>query len=77
MCFLFRNRYPLLIDAVIQSMGHGFIGTDRSTMSMVAGRRVESWQNGATRTVRFGFPGADDHHPQMETTRKLAKSRWL
>ncbi|EJD41495.1 hypothetical protein AURDEDRAFT_115423 [Auricularia subglabra TFB-10046 SS5] len=53
--------YPVLIDAVIQSMGRGFVGTDRSTMSMVAARRVEDWEDGPYAYVRWGRPGADDH----------------
>ncbi|KAJ7110064.1 hypothetical protein C8R44DRAFT_842487 [Mycena epipterygia] len=53
--------YPVLIDAVIQSRGVGFVGTDRSTMSVVAARRVESWQMGPTRMVMWGTPDADDH----------------
>ncbi|TFK21604.1 hypothetical protein FA15DRAFT_597574 [Coprinopsis marcescibilis] len=53
--------YPVLIDAVIQSGGMGFVGTDQSTMSVLARRRVESWRDGAVRTVKWGKPGADDH----------------
>lgn len=58
---LFGPWYPVFIDAVIQSNGHGFVGTDRSTMSVMARRRVESWHDGPTRTVRWGHPHADDH----------------
>ncbi|KAK0233621.1 hypothetical protein IW262DRAFT_1331502 [Armillaria fumosa] len=58
---LLGDWYPVLIDAAIQSGGVGFVGTDRSTMSLLARRRVETWQNGVTRTVRWGHPGADDH----------------
>ncbi|KAJ7103060.1 hypothetical protein B0H15DRAFT_767901, partial [Mycena belliarum] len=53
--------YPVLIDAVIQSSGLGFVGTDRSTMSILAARRVESWRDGIVRFVKWGKPGADDH----------------
>ncbi|CAK5280618.1 unnamed protein product [Mycena citricolor] len=53
--------YPILIDAVIQSSGSGFVGTARSTVSILARRRVESWQNGPTRMVRWGRLGSDDH----------------
>ncbi|TFK30925.1 hypothetical protein FA15DRAFT_662992 [Coprinopsis marcescibilis] len=53
--------YPVLIDAGIQSSGMGFVGTDRSTMSILARRRVQSWKDGATRTVKWGKPGSDDH----------------
>ncbi|KAG6334538.1 hypothetical protein ID866_4554 [Astraeus odoratus] len=53
--------YPLLIDAVLQSSGVGFVGTDHSTMSLVALRRMQDWQDGAARLTKFGWPGADDH----------------
>ncbi|KAF9245804.1 hypothetical protein BU15DRAFT_40619 [Melanogaster broomeanus] len=53
--------YPLLIDAVLQSSGAGFVGTQGSTMSNVAKRRVESWHDGPTRVAKWGHPGADDH----------------
>ncbi|KAK7031517.1 hypothetical protein R3P38DRAFT_2924116 [Favolaschia claudopus] len=53
--------HPMLIDAVIQSSAVGFVGTDRSTVSALSGRRVESWNHGVTRTVLWGKPGADDH----------------
>ncbi|KAF7317860.1 hypothetical protein MKEN_00873900 [Mycena kentingensis (nom. inval.)] len=46
--------YPILIDAAIQSGAAGFVGTDRSTVSIMAKRRVESWNNGPTRMVRWG-----------------------
>lgn len=55
------SRYPVLIDAVIQSSGVGFVGTDRSTMSILARRRVQSWQDGAVRTLKWGRLGSDDH----------------
>ena len=54
-------RYPLLVDAVIQSSGIGMIGTASSTMSVLAGRRVESWYDGVWKQVKWGRPGADDH----------------
>jgi len=53
--------YPVLIDAVIQSSGVGFVGTDRSTMSILARRRVQSWQDGVVRTLKWGRLGSDDH----------------
>jgi len=53
--------YPVLIDAAIQSGGVGFVGTDRSTMSILARRRVQSWQDGVVRTLKWGQPGSDDH----------------
>lgn len=51
--------YLPVLDAVIQSMGAGFVGTDRSTMSTVAGRRVETWNGGIYRLVRWGRADAD------------------
>jgi hypothetical protein len=54
-------RYPLLVDAVIQSSGIGMVGTTSSTMSVLAGRRVESWYDGVWKQVKWGRPGADDH----------------
>ncbi|KAJ7768862.1 hypothetical protein B0H16DRAFT_1518426 [Mycena metata] len=53
--------YPVLIDTAIQSEGKGFVGTDRSTVSLIAGRRVEEWNDGVLRSVKWGKVGADDH----------------
>ncbi|KAI0068090.1 hypothetical protein BV25DRAFT_1793181 [Artomyces pyxidatus] len=53
--------YPLLIDAVIQASGLGLVGTDRSTMSLLAGRRVQDWNGGVYLNVKWGTPHADDH----------------
>ncbi len=55
------HRYPVLVDAVIQSGAIGFVGTDRSTMSILARRRAETWHNAVSRTVKWGNPTADDH----------------
>lgn len=41
----------MLVEVAIQGYGTGFIGTQSSTMSLVAQRRVEHWQKGVTRTV--------------------------
>ncbi|KZT08882.1 uncharacterized protein LAESUDRAFT_648242 [Laetiporus sulphureus 93-53] len=53
--------YPVILDAVIQSRGMGFVGTDRSTFSVMARRRVSEWNGGAVRTVKWGHPDADAH----------------
>ncbi|KDN51561.1 hypothetical protein RSAG8_00106, partial [Rhizoctonia solani AG-8 WAC10335] len=53
--------FPLLLDVVFQSMGKGFVGTDRSTMSELARVRVEGWNDGESALVRWGTPGADNH----------------
>ncbi|TFK99714.1 hypothetical protein BDV98DRAFT_623553 [Pterulicium gracile] len=60
----YGDWYPVFIDAVIQSGGAGFVGTDRSTMSILARRRVQSWRKsgtGVVRTIKWGTVGADDH----------------
>jgi hypothetical protein len=54
-------RYPILIDAAIQSGGLGFVGTDMSTVSLIARKRVVAWNGGSVRTVRWGHLGADEH----------------
>ncbi|KAJ3844938.1 hypothetical protein EV361DRAFT_943988 [Lentinula raphanica] len=58
---LYGHWHPVLIDAIIQSGGVGFVGTWGSTMSILAKRRVEAWQGGVTRLVKWGYVGADDH----------------
>ncbi|ELU44476.1 hypothetical protein AG1IA_01505 [Rhizoctonia solani AG-1 IA] len=55
------HRYPVVLDAVFQSLGTGFVGTDRSTMSLLSQRRVESWNNGVASLVKWGSPNADAH----------------
>lgn len=62
------GRHPVLIDAVIQSGGIGFVGTWGSTMSIMAKRRVEAWHGGITRQVQWGYVGADDHWSGFEWT---------
>ncbi|KAJ7070890.1 hypothetical protein C8F01DRAFT_1244580 [Mycena amicta] len=57
----YGDWYPVLLDAVIQSRGAGFVGTDRSTMSIIAARRVGDWNHGPHRLVKWGSKGADDH----------------
>lgn len=53
--------YPVLLDAILQSRGAGFVGTEYSTMSLLALRRVQDWNGGAVRMAKWGRPGADDH----------------
>ncbi|KAI6012459.1 hypothetical protein F5J12DRAFT_781406 [Pisolithus orientalis] len=53
--------YPVLLDAILQSRGAGFVGTEYSTMSLLALRRVQDWDDGAVRMAKWGRPGADDH----------------
>jgi len=54
-------RYPVLIDAVIQSSGVGMIGQTRSTYALLAGRRVRDWQNGVHKVMKWETKDADDH----------------
>jgi aspartyl/asparaginyl beta-hydroxylase (cupin superfamily) len=49
------RRYPVLIDAVIQSSGIGLVGMYGSTMSLLAGRRVQDWNNGVYKLVKWGI----------------------
>jgi hypothetical protein len=53
--------YPVFLDAVIQSRGVGFLGTARSTMSLLAKRRVEDWQGGIGQMVQWN---AWNEHPE-------------
>ncbi|KAG6328267.1 hypothetical protein ID866_10822 [Astraeus odoratus] len=53
--------YPVFLDSIMLSNAAGFVGTDHSTFSFLALRRVQYWNDGAVRTVRFGSPGADNH----------------
>ena len=57
----YGNWYPVLLDAVVQSMAVGFVGTEESTFSHIARRRVVDWNGGAARMVKWGRPGADAH----------------
>jgi len=59
--------YPSLLDAVMLSLAQGFVGTDRSTYSLMAKRRVEEWNDdgggwgqGLGAMVKWGWVGADD-----------------
>jgi hypothetical protein len=48
-----------VLDTVAQSMAHALVGTARSTVTLVALRRVHSWQGGISRQVQWGWPDAD------------------
>ena len=53
--------YPVILDAVVQSFAVGFVGTDRSTFSTLARRRVADWNGGVVRMVKWGSEDADAH----------------
>jgi len=53
--------YPSVIDACLLAHASAFVGTDKSTYSLIAKRRVQDWANGPVRMVRWGNVGADDH----------------
>ncbi|KAK7695288.1 hypothetical protein QCA50_002478 [Cerrena zonata] len=57
--------YPVILDSAIQSNGLGFVGTDRSTFSILSMRRVQDWHGGATRLVKWGKKDADAHRKRM------------
>ncbi|KZO90789.1 hypothetical protein CALVIDRAFT_374962 [Calocera viscosa TUFC12733] len=42
----FGEWYPSVLDSVFLSLGKGFVGTEGSTMSLLAKRRVEDWGGG-------------------------------
>ena len=50
----------MIIDVTAQSFGKGFVGTDRSTLSLVTLKRVLDWNDGVYYRVRWGRIGADD-----------------
>jgi hypothetical protein len=52
--------YEILLDSAILSMGAGFVGTAESTMTMIAGRRVEDWNDGVWQMVKWGAHVVDD-----------------
>lgn len=49
------RRHPVILDAVFQSMGAGFVGTMGSTMSDSARKRVRGWHNGPGVDVHRGY----------------------
>ena len=53
--------WAIVLDACIQSMASGFVGTAHSTVSLISERRVQEWSGGPTRMVKWGKLGADDH----------------
>ncbi|KAJ7282052.1 hypothetical protein C8J57DRAFT_1560529 [Mycena rebaudengoi] len=56
---LYGPWYPTLLDSVILSRARGFVGTEISTVSILARRRV-SLSGGVTEMVKWGTPDADD-----------------
>lgn len=54
-------RYPVFLDAAAQSLGSGFVGTYRSTMSLMAARRVVDWNGGFSRDVNW-----ESHRPHAK-----------
>ncbi|KAJ7182490.1 hypothetical protein C8R43DRAFT_967324 [Mycena crocata] len=52
--------YPVVIDAAIHGGALGFVGTDTSTVSILARRRVID-KGGVAEMVKWGRPGADAH----------------
>ncbi|KAJ7053007.1 hypothetical protein C8F01DRAFT_1261182 [Mycena amicta] len=52
--------YPIFVDAAIQGAAYGFVGTETSSVSILARRRV-SGRGGVAEMVKWGRPHADDH----------------
>lgn len=53
---VYLDRYPSIIDSVVQARGAGIVGTSQSTMSIIAARRVIDWNNGPWRLVSCYLP---------------------
>ncbi|KAG8874341.1 hypothetical protein FRB97_005966 [Tulasnella sp. 331] len=51
-----KRWWPTLVDAACQSLATGFVGSEYSTMSLLAIRRVREWNGGVGVIVPFG-PG--------------------
>ncbi|KAH9933950.1 uncharacterized protein BXZ73DRAFT_45906 [Epithele typhae] len=49
----FGEWWPVIADAVVQSMAVGFVGTEDSTFSLAAKRRVEEWNGGEVAMVKW------------------------
>ena len=64
-------RYPIFIDAAAQSMGNGFVGTYKSTMSLMGARRVVDWQGGVWREVNWNDYGKEDSVKFVRHTRAV------
>ncbi|KZT55633.1 hypothetical protein CALCODRAFT_344209 [Calocera cornea HHB12733] len=45
-CERYGCWYTVLLDSAIHSLADGFVGTDHSTLSVVASKRVQSWKDG-------------------------------
>ena len=44
--------YPILLDQVLMSHAVGFVGTEMSTFSLMAGKRVNGWWDGPVKMVQ-------------------------
>lgn len=54
------RRFPTILDQAVQALAPGFVGTDRSTFSLVSRLRVQAWHEvHATRIVNWGDPEAN------------------
>lgn len=52
---LYSEWYPIVLDSIALSLAKGFVGTASSTLSMLAARRIEDWEQGFTREVSLRF----------------------
>jgi hypothetical protein len=68
------SRYPIVVDSAAHSMAAGFVGTERSTVSLMAVRRITAWGYGVVRTVNWGWPDADAQLPQKGHTADIANN---
>lgn len=54
-------RYPIFIDVAIQARSKGFLGTQGSTLSLLALRRVHDWHDGLGKLIPWNQFG---QHPE-------------
>jgi hypothetical protein len=63
-----------VLDGVAQSLAHGLVGTARSTVSLVALRRVHAWNAGASRQVQWGWPHADEEARDTPVSKDISET---
>jgi hypothetical protein len=47
--------YPTLVDSALMAYAVGFVGTEPSTFSLLAAKRVKAWQGGVVKMVKSGI----------------------
>ncbi|KAF8575748.1 hypothetical protein K439DRAFT_1397924 [Ramaria rubella] len=50
---MYSEWHPIVLDSVALSLGKGIVGTTRSTLSLLAAKRVQDWEGGLVREVHL------------------------